>query len=538
MSSHDHHGNTGIVRTLIDNSFLLIAGAVAALIWANIAAKQGSDSYQAFVEYDVTQLWSGDHADPSHQPGGDLEKNDPAGHRSDVSHTAGATHGSSSGHGSNSVHESRQLSDPKTSHGTDSAYAAAGNGPAANVHAAVTDTAHGKGHAHGKGEHGGGHHGLTLHFIVNDILMALFFAIAGKEVWESLLPGGSLSNPRRAATPLLATVGGIVGPVAVYLGLAWALGGGVFADFKNGWAIPCATDIAFSYLVAKYIFGASHPAIAFLLLLAIADDAAGLVILAVFYPQAPIQPGWLLLTAAAIGLCFALRQRKIHSHWVYLLGPGVMSWFSFYEANIHPALGLVPIIPALPHAQTDLGLFARAELERHDTLNEFEHFWKTPVEFFLGLFGLVNAGVVVSTLGPGTYLVLAGLLVGKPLGITAMTFIAEKVFGLEKPASMTYRHVVTLGMIAGIGFTVALFVSVAAFRTPGAIQDGVKMGALLSFLGAPLSILLARVLGIRAFSESSAKADAGGRASSVYSVAREKVKVVDRVGPFQSSLTQ
>jgi NhaA family Na+:H+ antiporter len=245
------------------------------------------------------------------------------------------------------------------------------------------------------------------------------------------------------------------------------------------------------------IFGAGHPAIAFLLLLAIADDAAGLLILAVFYPQAPIVPQWLMLTVGAMLAAMALRRMKVHTHWAYFLGPGVLSWFSFYQANIHPALGLVPIIPLLPHAHTDLGLFAKAELDRDDTLNEFEHFWKTPVEFFLGAFGLANAGVVLSSLGTGTWLVLAGLLIGKPLGITGLTLFAEKVLKLEKPAGMDYRHVVTLGMVAGIGFTVALFVSVAAFTVPGAIQDSVKMGALLSFAAAPLAIILGKTLGIR-----------------------------------------
>jgi NhaA family Na+:H+ antiporter len=188
---------------------------------------------------------------------------------------------------------------------------------------------------------------------------------------------------------------------------------------------------------------------------------------------------------------------KFQSHWIYLLGPGILSWYSFYQANIHAALGLVPIIPLLPHAHTDLGLYAKDELQRDDTLNEFEHFWKTPVEFFLGLFGLANAGVVLSSLGTGTWLVLAGLLIGKPVGITFLTLFAEKGLKLEKPAGMDYRHVVTLGMVAGIGFTVALFVSVAAFTTPGPVQDSVKMGALLSFAAAPLAIIIAKVLRVK-----------------------------------------
>lgn len=357
---------------------------------------------------------------------------------------------------------------------------------------AHAEAAHGEA-AHSEGSHG---HGFTLHFLVNDILMALFFAIAGKEVWESLLPGGALANPKRAITPLLATVGGVFGPALIYIVGAHMTG--THGVLGRGWAIPCATDIAFSYLIARMIFGAGHPAIAFLLLLAIADDAAGLIILAVFYPQAPIEPAWLLLTLAAMLVAMVMRRRlRLHSHWWYMLGPGVLCWISFYLANIHPALGLVPIIPLLPHAHTDLGIFARVELRREDTLSEFEAFWKTPVEGILGLFGLVNAGVVFSSLGVGTYLVLAGLLVGKPLGVLLLTWFAERILRLEKPAGMDYRHVATVGMVAGIGFTVALFVSIAAFREPGAVQDSVKMGALLSFAAAPLALLMGKVFNIR-----------------------------------------
>ena len=454
LGSHGHGSHRGerrnIVRTLVDNSFLLIFGAAVALVWANWAADAGSDSYESFTEFDVSRLWGG---------GGD---------GTDATHATDSTMASDSSPESHSPH-----SDGAATPGADAP------GP---------EPAHGS-------------HGLTLHFIVNDVLMALFFAIAAKEVWESLLPGGALSNPKKAATPLLATAGGILGPVVIYLGLAYLSGEEIFATFADGWAVPCATDIAFSYLVAKFIFGSSHPAIAFLLLLAIADDAAGLVILAIAYPQAPIEPAWLLATVAAVLGAIGLRKMKVHTHWAYLLGPGVVSWFSLYFAHIHPALGLVPIIPVLPHANTDLGLFAREEMGRNDTLNEFEHFWKLPVEYFLGLFGLVNAGVVFSSLGAGTWLVLAGLILGKPLGIVGMTFLAERGFGFEMPAGMSYRHVFVLGVIAAIGFTVALFVSVAAFTTPGAVRDSVKMGALLSFAAAPLAIGIARAIGIRSTDE-------------------------------------
>ena len=151
----------------------------------------------------------------------------------------------------------------------------------------------------------------------------------------------------------------------------------------------------------------------------------------------------------------------------------------------------------LPHAHTDLGIFAIKELDRHDPLNEFEHFFKCPVEIILGLFGLCNAAVTFSSVGTGTWLVLAGLFVGKPLGIGLLTLFAEKVLGLQIPEGMGYKHIITLGCIAGIGFTVALFVSVAAFPGGGEVLDSVKMGALLSFGAAILSIVVAKLLGIK-----------------------------------------
>lgn len=350
-------------------------------------------------------------------------------------------------------------------------------------------------------------HGITIHFLINDVLMALFFAIAAKEVLESLLPGGALSNFRKAATPLMATLGGIVGPAGIYIAGAVMLGqSGWFGQEGNmarGWAIPCATDIAFSYLFARLIFGSGHPAIAFLLLLAIADDAAGLIILAVAYPSKDIQFGWFVLTLISIGIAYVFQRKlRLHSFWWYLLIPGVLCWLSFDLIGIHPALGLVPIVFfGFPHAHTDLGIFAKEELKRHDTLNEFEHWWKNPVELVLGMFGLANAGVVFSTIGSGTTLVLMGLLIGKPVGITLFTWFSEKVLKLEVPAGMTYRHIVSLGMVAAIGFTVALFVSTAAFPATNAelrpYLDPAKMGALLSFSAAIIAYIVARSIGVR-----------------------------------------
>jgi Na+:H+ antiporter, NhaA family len=334
---------------------------------------------------------------------------------------------------------------------------------------------------------------IDLHYFVNDMAMAIFFAVAGKEVWESVLPGGPLRNPRTAMSPISATLGGMAGPALVY-----TLGAAAIAqlpELGRGWAIPCATDIAFSYFFARIVFGPAHPAIPFLLLLAIADDALGLLVLAIFYPVEPVQAEWLLLSGGALLASLSMRRAGVRSFWLYLLGPGVLSWIGFALSGLHPALGLLPIIPTLPHAHTDLGIFMRRELARQDTLSELAAWWKKPLEGILCVFGLVNAGVVLGAVGAPTWLVLAGLLIGKPVGIFVGGWLAARVFGLGLPAGMTDRDLFVVGCVAAVGFTVALFVSVVAFPA-GPVQDAAKMGALLSIIAGGIALAASRVLGI------------------------------------------
>jgi NhaA family Na+:H+ antiporter len=350
---------------------------------------------------------------------------------------------------------------------------------------------------------------LTVHYLVNDVLMALFFAIAGKEVWEAVvLKNGALRGPK-ALTPLIATAGGMVGPAAVYLGGAAMLGS--LTALANGWAIPTATDIAFSYLIGRMVFGAAHPAVMFLLLLAIADDAGGLVILAVFYPQGELAPGWLLLSFGAAAAAYLLanllprmmdrdHQHRPHSSfarrrldfWPYLVA-GSLSWYGFQHAGIHPALGLLPVIPAIPHEDIEFGLFAEEEAEQPDLLNRIEHALRAPVDVILFFFGLANAGVEFSAIGEATWLVLAGLIIGKPLGIMLLGVFAARTLGLGLPEGMEVRDLFVLGCVAAIGFTVSLFVAGVAFP-PGAVQDAAKMGALFSFGAAGIALVAGRIL--------------------------------------------
>jgi NhaA family Na+:H+ antiporter len=244
------------------------------------------------------------------------------------------------------------------------------------------------------------------------------------------------------------------------------------------------------------VFGPQHPAIPFLLLLAIADDALGLVILALFYPTGAVNPGlFAVLFFPALIAGWALRRLGVVSFWPYVLLAGGISWFALFRGGFHPALALVPVLPFMPHEKRDLGLFHPREVDLPYTMNRFEHWWKTPVQFVLFFFGLVNAGVPVASVGPGTWAVLVGLLAGKPIGIALCTLGAGLV-GLSRPTGLRARDVVVLGFAAGIGFTVSLFFATAAFP-PGGALDHAKMGALLSFTAAPLAIVLGRMVGTR-----------------------------------------
>ena len=328
-----------------------------------------------------------------------------------------------------------------------------------------------------------------LHFIVNDVGMAFFFALATKEVVEATAPGGALHSPRRAAMPLAAAVGGMLGPALIFVTLTIVLDR---PNLERGWAIPTATDIAFSYLAARLIFGATHPAIPFLLLLAIADDALGLLIIAAFYPTGPLRLiDFALLLGAGMTLSWWLKKRRIVNFWPYILAGGALSWMALYRGGLHPALALVPIVPFLPHCARDPGLFVEAP-DAHDTLNEFEHWFKRPVDVMLFFFGLVNAGVVLGNFGAGTYFVLVSIIIGKPAGILGATAVGA-LAGLRLPAHVTWRDMTVVGIIAGIGFTVALFFATAAFPY-GRLLDETKMGALLSFAAFFIALGAARML--------------------------------------------
>jgi NhaA family Na+:H+ antiporter len=162
-------------------------------------------------------------------------------------------------------------------------------------------------------------------------------------------------------------------------------------------------------------------------------------------------------------------------------------------SGLHPALGLLPVVPTIPHADRAFGIFSDAEKYLHDLLNQIEHALKHPVEIILFFFGLLNAGVQFSAVGPATWLVLAGLLIGKPIGIFIFGWLAAVPLKLGIPQGMRLVDLIVIGFVAAIGFTVSLFVASVAFG-PGPVQDAAKMGALLSFGAAIAAIIAGKVL--------------------------------------------
>lgn len=354
---------------------------------------------------------------------------------------------------------------------------------------------------------------LTLRYLVNDILMAFFFALAGKEVWEALVLRNGALRGRKAATPLIATAGGMLAPAALYLGLAAALGSDTFEALWRGWAVPTSTDIAVSYIVGRAVFGAGHPALRFLLLLAIADDAAGMAILALFYPAGELAPAWLGLSAgaaAAVWLACNWLPRRLDrgdqlrrnstwmrrrlGFWPYLLA-GALSWYGFMRAGLNPALGLLPVVPAIPHADRAFGIFAEAEQFLGDLLNHIGRLLKHPVEVILLLFVLLNAGAPITAVSDATWLVLAGLLLGKPAGIVAFGWLAAGPLRLGMPRGVGGAELVAVGLSAATGLTVAIFFATVAFPD-GEVQDAAKLGVLFSLAAAALALLAGRLLGI------------------------------------------
>jgi NhaA family Na+:H+ antiporter len=347
-----------------------------------------------------------------------------------------------------------------------------------------------------------------LHFI-NDGLMAIFFFVVGLEIKRELAVG-ELRDPKVAVVPAIAALGGMVLPALIYI-----LFVGLDSPASHGWGIPMATDIAFSLGIAA-LLGSRVPLRAklFLLALAIADDIGAIAVIAVFYTE-ELHIGFMIASLVGIAVVWVSNKLGVRSILYYVV-VGAVVWYLMLESGVHATiagvvLGLLtparPLLsgeefdrrarriietyPALVRSQADrekidheAQMLAMVATESVSPLNRLEHalvLWSSFV--IVPIFALANAGVRFAGISiteaitsPVTLGVGAGLLVGKAVGVPLFTWFAVRFKLGELPAGVTWGHVMGLGALAGIGFTVALFIAGLAFEDDAVTGDLAKIG--------------------------------------------------------------
>ncbi len=328
-------------------------------------------------------------------------------------------------------------------------------------------------------------HVQSLHFWINDGLMTVFFLVVGMEIRREM-HDGALSDLRLAALPIAAALGGVAAPALIYVAFNTA------APTQAGWAIPTATDIAFAVGVLA-LLGRRVPAgvRVFLLALAIIDDVVAVLIIALFY-SGGLEPGGLAIASAGVGLVLVLRAFGARSAWSYVL-PGAVIWIGLLRLGVHPTLSgvvlglMTPVRPvrrrhgldarrADPPASLDEAPVTRVQRALHPWV----------AYGVMPLFALANAGISLGGIDLGTPAaqsvllgVLLGLVVGKPIGIVAVGWVAVRLGGARLPPGVTWGGLWLIGLLAGIGFTMSIFVAMLAFDD-AALLAAAKLGVLLA----------------------------------------------------------
>ena len=326
-----------------------------------------------------------------------------------------------------------------------------------------------------------GHHALqlSLKHWVNDGLMALFFLVVGLEIKRELVLG-ELRVLRRAALPIVAAIGGMVIPAALFA----VINSGT--DTSHGWGVPMATDIALALgviaLLGRHIVPPSLSL--FLLAVAIVDDIGAIVVIAVFYSNG-IQVTWLAAAAAMVTLTVLLRRLRVTAMWPFV-AIGLAMWFSLHEAGVHATIaGVIMGLLAPTAAPPGPNTVSVVERLEHG-LHPFTSFLIVP------LFAISNAGIrfdnalldgVLSS--HAFWGVVIGLVIGKPVGITLASWLAVRAGVAEYPTGVRLAQVGAVGAVAGIGFTVSLFVSELAFTHADQLGQA-KFGVLIASIVAGL----------------------------------------------------
>jgi len=317
----------------------------------------------------------------------------------------------------------------------------------------------------------------VLHWI-NDVLMAVFFFVVTLEIKREFIQG-ELSKPKQALLPIIGAVGGMLVPALIYIFINFGNG-----YTLNGWAIPSATDIAFSIGVLS-LLGSRVPISLkiFLTALAIIDDLGAIIIIAFFY-SSDLQYLYLFLMLVSFLCLFFLNKIGIKKFTPYLL-IGLLLWYFTHESGIHSTISGVLLACSIPH---------RTNEKDYSLLLKLEHFLSPYVAFgIMPLFALANAGVNFEGLNFNTLLlpiplgILLGLFIGKQIGVFIFSYISVKLKFAEMPSNSNWTKFYAVGILTGIGFTMSLFVGNLAFVDHVADMGGVKIGVLV---GSTLSALV------------------------------------------------
>lgn len=327
---------------------------------------------------------------------------------------------------------------------------------------------------------------MSLQHWATDGLLVIFFFVAGMELKRELV-AGSLRRPAQALVPLAAAAGGMITPAAVYLVLNFALPGGR----PDGWAVPMATDIAFALTVLA-LAGSKLPTSlrAFLLTLAIADDIGAILIIAVVFST---NLAWLWLVGAAVGAAvwFGLQRARVNAWYLYVV-IFVITWWCLYSSGVHATI-----------AGVVLGLLTRTSAsESLDPIDRWETFWR-PISssIVVPFFALMAAGVVLTgpalqriATEPVAIGIAAGLVLGKVIGIFGFTWLIATFTKASLAPGLRWIDVLSVSLLGGIGFTVALLVAELSFPDDPALLDAAKAAVLIgSVIAAVLASVLLRV---------------------------------------------
>lgn len=296
--------------------------------------------------------------------------------------------------------------------------------------------------------------GLSVHHWVNDGLMTIFFFMIGMEIKKEIMVG-ELAQPKKAALPIAAAIGGMLVPALIYVAF------NPLDPNRRGWGIPMATDIAFA-LGALTFFGkrVPLPLKVFLLALAIIDDLGAVIVIALFYTSQIVGP-YLGLAAIGLGAIALLKRVGVRHYWIYVT-LGAVVWFGVLKSGVHATVAGVLVGLLTPLAFPKYG-----KAETYSPLDDLVHTLHPWVNFaIMPIFALCNAGIALAGVEMLSILknpihqgVLLGLAVGKPVGILLISFIVVRMGLARLPARVGWMELLGVGLLAGIGFTMALFIS-------------------------------------------------------------------------------